>query len=366
MSLPEKARVTLRFDDGFLDIFTNAKPIMDSAGFVGTSFIVTDWANTSGHMSTAQLQALQSAGWEIGSHSVTHVTLTTVNEARQIDELEDSKSILESWGLNIRSFAPPANGWNSALAVLAQNAGYESVSTGYMGSPPYYQAWPPADLYDMKRGPSINSIAHTAADVLGWVDTAISAKEWQILLFHNVRDAVDNYSTNLAMFQDIVGGLKSRVINGDLEIVTQHGALQLPPTPEEPVLPLPSPLGTIALRGPSGVHTLARARLSDAVAEYDVDAFRSPFGTKAHRVGTTQPLSPIRQISGVIERADIDAAADALAALLHDLPALDRMGIGIWTAKVNGAAGAVVVTPTLRGWSVTFGLVETVGPWVMD
>ena len=61
--------VVVTFDDGNLDVFTNAYPIMKKYGFVATFYVVESYINGEDMVTTDQLKELIQNGWEIGSHS---------------------------------------------------------------------------------------------------------------------------------------------------------------------------------------------------------------------------------------------------------------------------------------------------------
>lgn len=65
--------VTFSFDDGHISTFDNALPVLEAHGLKGTANVVVDWIlNRSDSMHVYQLSELQTRGWEIVSHSLTH------------------------------------------------------------------------------------------------------------------------------------------------------------------------------------------------------------------------------------------------------------------------------------------------------
>lgn len=79
MELPEKP-VILTFDDGYLDNYENAFPILQELGFVGTFFVITDLADqgAEGYANWEQLEEMAAAGMRIESHTKNHPDLTTL------------------------------------------------------------------------------------------------------------------------------------------------------------------------------------------------------------------------------------------------------------------------------------------------
>jgi peptidoglycan/xylan/chitin deacetylase (PgdA/CDA1 family)/Flp pilus assembly protein TadD len=99
---PEKS-VIITFDDARGGVFRHAFPILKKHNFTATVFIVPEWTNGqtpsaeqySDFLSWKQLTALKEAGWELGSHSATHLSLTDLNSAELTKQLIDSQMEIE-------------------------------------------------------------------------------------------------------------------------------------------------------------------------------------------------------------------------------------------------------------------------------
>ena len=123
VELPPKP-IILTFDDGGESTFTNALPILQKYGFTGTAYIVHNYVGIGGHMNADQIRGLYAAGWEIGSHSISHVDLT-VRTDRQKDEIVDSRIKLQRMlGVPILTFAYPFGAYNTDSVHYAHFAGY--------------------------------------------------------------------------------------------------------------------------------------------------------------------------------------------------------------------------------------------------
>lgn len=123
------------------------------------------------------------------------------------------------------------------------------------------------------------------------------------------------------------------------------------------------PLGEVHLQHPGGTIVLTRANVPEASRDYDVAAFRAPFGRRWHRLGTGQRRPSLLRVTGVIEDADPAAAIAARDAALAALPNVTRVDVGDWQIAVAGAAGGVPVTRTDRGYRLTAHLVEALEAW---
>lgn len=122
--LPPKP-IILTFDDGSQTVSTTALPIMQKYGFTGTAYIVYNYIGlTNDFMDVDQIRQLYAAGWEIGSHSISHVDLTERTD-RQQDEIVDSRIKLERrLGVPILTFAYPFGAYNEDSVRFAHFAGY--------------------------------------------------------------------------------------------------------------------------------------------------------------------------------------------------------------------------------------------------
>ena len=121
--LPPKP-IILTFDDGSETTYTTALPIMQRYGFTGTSYIVYNYVGIPGYMNVDQIQGLYAAGWEIGSHGLSHADLTARPE-REGDEIVESRRRLQSLlDVPVLSFAYPFGANDDDSLYFVQHAGY--------------------------------------------------------------------------------------------------------------------------------------------------------------------------------------------------------------------------------------------------
>lgn len=152
LSLPQRERreVAITFDDGYESVFTEAYPILNNLQIPGTVFIITDFVGqannwdwqiggrTFTHLTWSEIHELRAAGWEIGSHTVSHRILTNIDRKDVVTELTQSKDILEQkLGTAIKTICPPFNRINPTILELARDAGYEKCAVSFpLESPP--------------------------------------------------------------------------------------------------------------------------------------------------------------------------------------------------------------------------------------
>ncbi len=124
--LPPKP-ILLTFDDGSESIYTTALPIMQRYHFTGVSYIVYYYVGITNYMNADQIRALYAAGWEVGSHSLSHGDLT-LRPDRQEDEIVQSRRQLESMlGLPVLSFAYPFGAHDESSLGYVHLAGYTAA-----------------------------------------------------------------------------------------------------------------------------------------------------------------------------------------------------------------------------------------------
>ncbi len=122
--LPPKP-IIITFDDGNLDNYEHAFPIMHAYSFFGTVYIVANRLGAKDYLSTPQLKEMMAAGWEIGSHSMTHADLTAIPSSQLREEILGSRLRLETeLDIPIQSFAYPYGSVNPQIAAKVNRYGY--------------------------------------------------------------------------------------------------------------------------------------------------------------------------------------------------------------------------------------------------
>lgn len=130
--LPRGAILT--FDDGYLDNYTVAFPILKKYGWTGTFFVVTSTIGTRGHMTPAQLDEMSRAGMSIESHGQHHIDFSLLPLGAARTELSKSKQIIAGWsGKPVAFFAYPAGRFTPALERLLAELGYHGALTEIPG-----------------------------------------------------------------------------------------------------------------------------------------------------------------------------------------------------------------------------------------
>ena len=135
--LPENP-VLITFDDGYLDNYTNAYPILKKYGLKATIFVITGFMDRGqpGYFTWGQAAEMEASGLiNIESHTVTHSSLTDLNEEQMQREIKASKADIERrLGKQVAFLAYPTGTYNLHIAALAKEAGYKGAFTVKYGN----------------------------------------------------------------------------------------------------------------------------------------------------------------------------------------------------------------------------------------
>ena len=133
--LPAKP-IILTFDDGYIDFYVNAYPILKKYNFHATSFIPTGLMGQSYYLKWEQIKEMDGSGLiSFQSHSVTHANLTEISLDKLRWELSESKKMLEnSLGKPVNFIAYPYGANNSLVGEEARKAGFLGATTTVYGS----------------------------------------------------------------------------------------------------------------------------------------------------------------------------------------------------------------------------------------
>lgn len=121
--LPQKP-IILTFDDGSQSVYSTVLPIMQKYNFTGTVYLVNNYLGVSNYLNIEDVRALFAAGWEIGSHSITHTDLTLKSTDQEKEIIESRLRLQRQLELPILTFAYPYGAYNEDSVYFARYAGY--------------------------------------------------------------------------------------------------------------------------------------------------------------------------------------------------------------------------------------------------
>jgi len=130
-------RVAITLDDGYLDNYEQALPVLQQYGFAATFFVVPDFVDGQpprgsrapvGFMSWSHCRELVRLGMHVQSHTSTHRDLTALGDAALRAELLDSRMRLEDeLGQPVRHLAYPYGRYDERVLEMVAQCGYRAA-----------------------------------------------------------------------------------------------------------------------------------------------------------------------------------------------------------------------------------------------
>ena len=131
--IPPKS-ILITFDDGYMDNYYSAFPLLKEFNMTATIFCITAELDGSYYLSKEAIKEMSAYGIDIESHTLTHPHLNKLNYDQQLAELVASKKTLEEiTGKEISSLAYPFGDFNDDSVKAAKEAGYTLGFTTKLG-----------------------------------------------------------------------------------------------------------------------------------------------------------------------------------------------------------------------------------------
>lgn len=191
----KRALVTLTFDDGHSCVYDNVLPLLKQHQIEATFYIDTAALGSPNRMDVQQIIELSQMGHEIGSHSHSHAHLDTLTSSEISRELAISKEHLEKiLGKPVLHFAPPYGEANADVLALVKRYFQSSRSVK-----PGFNAKDKFNRFSIK----VKSIRSTTrlSEVNNWLDAAKRHGYWLVLVYHQIDEFGELYSTTPKRFQ---------------------------------------------------------------------------------------------------------------------------------------------------------------------
>ena len=288
----DKGLVSLTFDDGTQSIYDNAIPVLNTAGFKSTQYIITSAMfcadggfGCQDFMNSSEIKSLYNSGHEIAAHTRTDRCapgecstgvgsrgLSLIDQLFEVDGLR--LDLLRGIGVPVNTFAYPFGEFDDALISKLKSAGIVGARTvnfiNVFGQPSYNEKIG-GDRYKLFAAQINANTPITASDapltdgagnprpewghVESWINGAITAKKWLILVFHEVKQdcAGELFCITPSQFGAITSYLQSKA--SDLNVVTVSQGLSW--MDNKPVSNLGTPVITIPEAGGNNTITVS-------------------------------------------------------------------------------------------------------------
>jgi peptidoglycan/xylan/chitin deacetylase (PgdA/CDA1 family) len=195
--------ISVTFDDGWESVYTEALPVMQENGIATTQYIITDVFDNYQYMSLAQLHSMQDAGHEIGSHTVSHADLTTLDETKLGHELLDSKKLLQNeFKAPVNDFTSPYGSYNKHTLETIGN--YYRSQKNAEGDPDANEleainirnSFDPLNIksYSVRQNTTLD-------DIQKLIKAAKENNGWLVLTYHQIDTSNETFSVSPEHFK---------------------------------------------------------------------------------------------------------------------------------------------------------------------
>jgi len=124
-TLPRKP-IVISFDDGYRPQYTFAFPQLRRHGWPG----MLDLKAKGSDLYTHEVKQMVAAGWELASHTINHLDLTTLDASSLRQELQGSRAILRhEYGVPVDDFCYPSGRYDDTVIAAVKAAGYRAATT---------------------------------------------------------------------------------------------------------------------------------------------------------------------------------------------------------------------------------------------
>ncbi len=216
----DRPRIVITFDDNWDSAYSEGYIYMQSKGFKGTQYIVSSYVDGVGRVTLANLQTMNTNGWDIANHTATHPNLSSLaTQAAVEDEISICKSYLQTNGFTraLNYLAYPQGGYNNTVLAAAAAQGVLLATTVVSVPEPTVRGIGESLLVNRY---SINN-TETLAAVKGYVDLAVASGTTSIINFHKlVTSSVASTEWNIADFQALIDYIKTKTDANQLDVLT--------------------------------------------------------------------------------------------------------------------------------------------------
>lgn len=214
-NLRTRPKIMLMFDDANASDYLQSKPVLDTYGFVATSYIIKDKIGTTDFLTMSQVQELYAAGWDIGGHHLS--VFRGESYETQLARLVEIRDYLLDNGLTRGAlhFSYPEGKYDQNTNLAMSAAGMRTGRTviDYCQSP----AISP-ELYRLHAAGQDTALGSTGASALAEVDDAIKNGASIGLFMHGMSGTGNHWNTT--DLGTLCAGLRRRVNQGLCDVVT--------------------------------------------------------------------------------------------------------------------------------------------------
>ncbi|MBO5237160.1 MAG: polysaccharide deacetylase family protein [Lachnospiraceae bacterium] len=212
-------RITFHFDDGHMSHYEQAYNIFRKAGVVGCLALSISCLKNNTRITIEQALEMQENGWEILSHSMNHIRMSTPLPVEvMVTEIATCKYLLEQEGFHIKQYITPMSECHESMIPLLREH-YDAAFTVYKNSAEesveQLVMQRPVQKYRLHRACLTK---HSLEELKNYVDYVAENDSWLVFYDHDL-----GVGTNITaqMLAELVDYCKQKHV----DIVTSSEAL---------------------------------------------------------------------------------------------------------------------------------------------
>lgn len=127
-----KKPVVVSFDDGYVDNYTSAYPVLKENNMKGVFFVITDYMGETagGSMSIDMLKEMKEAGMEIESHTSNHLELNSLSREDAYASIKNGQDFLKNViGVESKYLCYPVGRYNDTTIEIEKELGIKAAVT---------------------------------------------------------------------------------------------------------------------------------------------------------------------------------------------------------------------------------------------
>jgi len=212
-----KPKILIDFDDNWGSAFTEGYGYMQPLGLKGNIYVIRDAVDALNYMTTANLQTVYGAGWDLATHGIYDLT-TLEDQAAMETDIAYNKAFLTTNGFTRASdhYAYPLGGYNDTAIAAVSNTGFKTARTTL---PRQVQSDEIDNALLLTSRPIISTT--TLAVAKSYIDDATAYGGTMRIFFHKLV-ASPSAETEWAIsdFQALMDYILARKNEGILDVVT--------------------------------------------------------------------------------------------------------------------------------------------------
>ncbi len=222
------ATICFTFDDSHNTDATIAQPMLTAEGWAGTTYTIPRLIDSGGlYSSSAQLAALQAAGWDVASHGVEtagFANLSLMSYEEQVAELTKVRAALQGYS-GWQHFSYPEGKRNELTMRVLRELGFKTARTTNTAQEAPFVLGLNYPLLLLRGYGTSNATTGTgtydASILTGVVDDAIAKGAVVIFYTHRIQSpTLANGHTAEACMQALVDYVKIKETAGDVQVKT--------------------------------------------------------------------------------------------------------------------------------------------------